>query len=78
VRCIVHSFPLRSAGKGKSTRACAVARESRIGHGKNAMRCREETLRKIESSSFDVCVIGGGATGAGSARKSGMAPTKWP
>jgi flavin-dependent dehydrogenase len=31
------------------------------------MRCREETLRKIESSSFDVCVIGGGATGAGCA-----------
>ena len=31
------------------------------------MRCREKTLRKIESSSFDVCVIGGGATGAGCA-----------
>ena len=31
------------------------------------MRCREETLRKVENSSFDVCVIGGGATGAGSA-----------
>jgi glycerol-3-phosphate dehydrogenase len=31
------------------------------------MRSREETLRKIENSSFDVCVIGGGATGAGCA-----------
>jgi len=31
------------------------------------MRSREETLRSIEGGSFDVCVIGGGATGAGCA-----------
>jgi glycerol-3-phosphate dehydrogenase len=31
------------------------------------MRSREEMLRSIESTSFDVCVIGGGATGAGCA-----------
>jgi glycerol-3-phosphate dehydrogenase len=31
------------------------------------MRSREEMLRGIESKSFDVCVIGGGATGAGCA-----------
>ena len=31
------------------------------------MGCRKETLRKIESSSFAVWVIGGGATGAGCA-----------
>jgi glycerol-3-phosphate dehydrogenase len=31
------------------------------------MRSRQETLRDIESKSFDVCVIGGGATGAGCA-----------
>ena len=31
------------------------------------MRSRKERLRSIEGSSFDVCVIGGGATGAGCA-----------
>lgn len=31
------------------------------------MRSREETLRSIEGGSFDVCIIGGGATGAGCA-----------
>ena len=31
------------------------------------MKSREETLRSIASQSFDVCVIGGGATGAGCA-----------
>jgi glycerol-3-phosphate dehydrogenase len=31
------------------------------------MRSREEELKAIENHSFDVCVIGGGATGAGSA-----------
>src|ERR1035438_6029937 len=31
------------------------------------MRSREETLRSMEAKSFDVCVIGGGATGAGCA-----------
>lgn len=31
------------------------------------MRSREETLRSIERKLFDVCVIGGGATGAGCA-----------
>jgi glycerol-3-phosphate dehydrogenase len=31
------------------------------------MRSREETLRSIENQAFDVCVIGGGATGAGCA-----------
>jgi glycerol-3-phosphate dehydrogenase len=33
----------------------------------DAMKNREEMLRDIESQSFDVCIIGGGATGAGSA-----------
>ncbi len=28
------------------------------------MRSRDETLRTIEGGSFEVCVIGGGATGA--------------
>jgi len=31
------------------------------------MRTRDETLSSIQSQSFDVCVIGGGATGAGCA-----------
>lgn len=31
------------------------------------MKKREEALRNIEGKAFDVCVIGGGATGAGSA-----------
>jgi glycerol-3-phosphate dehydrogenase len=31
------------------------------------MRSREETLRSVEKGSFDVCIIGGGATGAGCA-----------
>jgi glycerol-3-phosphate dehydrogenase len=31
------------------------------------LRSREETLRAIETGAFDVCVIGGGATGAGCA-----------
>ncbi|HME11234.1 MAG TPA: FAD-dependent oxidoreductase [Candidatus Acidoferrum sp.] len=31
------------------------------------MRSREETLRTIANNSYDVCVIGGGATGAGCA-----------
>src|SRR5271154_3004824 len=34
---------------------------------KDAMKHREEMLRDIESQSFDVCIIGGGATGAGCA-----------
>src|SRR5271168_3322645 len=34
---------------------------------KDAMRSREETQRSIERQSFDVCIIGGGATGAGCA-----------
>jgi len=32
------------------------------------MRSREEVLRSIEGVSFDVCVIGGGATGAAARR----------
>src|ERR1700678_2484395 len=31
------------------------------------MKSREEALRSIEGKAFDVCIIGGGATGAGSA-----------
>jgi glycerol-3-phosphate dehydrogenase len=31
------------------------------------VKSREEALRKIENTAFDVCVIGGGASGAGSA-----------
>jgi glycerol-3-phosphate dehydrogenase len=31
------------------------------------MKSRQEALRKIENTEFDVCVIGGGASGAGSA-----------
>ena len=31
------------------------------------MKSRSETLQKIEGGTFDVCVIGGGATGAGCA-----------
>ena len=31
------------------------------------MRTREETLSSIKGQNFDVCVIGGGATGAGCA-----------
>ncbi len=33
----------------------------------NAMRSRAERLRRIEGNPFDLCVIGGGATGAGCA-----------
>ncbi len=31
------------------------------------MKSRAETLQQIEGGKFDVCVIGGGATGAGCA-----------
>jgi glycerol-3-phosphate dehydrogenase len=36
------------------------------------MRSREETLSSIKSQTFDVCVIGGGATGAGCALDAGL------
>ena len=32
---------------------------------KNAMKGRPEALENIAGKTFDVCVIGGGATGAG-------------
>src|ERR1700730_18130650 len=39
----------------------------RLCYGENNLRSREESLRSIEAGAFDVCIIGGGATGTGCA-----------